>query len=33
MEIAEMLGLNVRTVENHITNALADIRMMLAKIS
>ena len=31
IRIAEMLGLNVRTVENHITNALADIRMALAK--
>lgn len=33
IKIAEMLGLNVRTVENHITNALADIRIALTKIS
>ena len=33
VRIAEMFGLNVRTVENHITNALADIRMALTKIS
>lgn len=33
IRIAEMLGLNIRTVENHITNALADIRMTLAEIS
>lgn len=32
-EIADMLGLNIRTVENHITNALADIRMMLTEMS
>ncbi|MCM1177934.1 MAG: RNA polymerase sigma-70 factor [Bacteroides sp.] len=30
-EIAAMLGINVRTVENHITNALADIRAALAR--
>ncbi len=30
-EIAMLLGLNIRTVENHITNALADIRTALAK--
>ncbi len=30
-EIALLLGLNIRTVENHITNALADIRAALAK--
>lgn len=29
-EIAQTCGLNVRTVENHITNALADIRLVLA---
>lgn len=32
VKIAEMFGLNVRTVENHITNALADLRMALTKI-
>ncbi|MBQ8838680.1 MAG: RNA polymerase sigma-70 factor [Bacteroidales bacterium] len=32
-EIARLCGLNVRTVENHITNALADIRMLLAESS
>lgn len=31
-EIAAMLGINVRTVENHITNALADIRAALAEV-
>ncbi len=30
-EIAMLLGLNIRTVENHLTNALADIRAALAK--
>ena len=30
-EIAEMLGLSIRTVENHITNALSDIRLTLAE--
>ncbi len=30
-QIALLLGLNIRTVENHITNALADIRAALAK--
>ena len=32
-KIAEMFGLNVRTVENHITNALADLRVALSEIS
>lgn len=31
-EIAAMLGINVRTVENHITNALADIRAVLGRV-
>ena len=31
MKIAEMLGINIRTVENHLTNALADIRTILAE--
>ena len=31
-DIAEKFGLNIRTVENHITNALVDIRMALSKI-
>ena len=30
IEIAEMLGINIRTVENHLTNALSDIRVALA---
>ncbi len=30
-EIAALFDLNIRTVENHITNALADIRAALAK--
>ncbi len=30
-EIALLLGLSIRTVENHLTNALADIRAALAK--
>lgn len=30
-EIAQICGLNIRTVENHITNALADIRLVLAE--
>lgn len=30
-EIAESVGINIRTVENHITLALADIRMMLTE--
>lgn len=30
-EIAMLLGLNIRTVENHLTNALSDIRAALAK--
>lgn len=30
-EIAQLCGLNVRTVENHITNALADIRVVLSE--
>jgi RNA polymerase sigma-70 factor (ECF subfamily) len=30
-EIAEMAGISIRTVENHITNALADIRLILAE--
>jgi RNA polymerase sigma-70 factor (ECF subfamily) len=30
-EIAEMSGISIRTVENHLTNALADIRLMLAE--
>ncbi|MDE6872588.1 MAG: RNA polymerase sigma-70 factor [Bacteroidales bacterium] len=30
-EIARMLGINIRTVENHISNALADIRAALAQ--
>lgn len=30
-EIAERFGINVRTVENHITNALADIRLAIAE--
>lgn len=29
-EIASLFGINVRTVENHITNALADIRTALS---
>ena len=32
VKIAEILGLNIRTVENHITNALADLRLALTKI-
>lgn len=32
-EIAKLCGLNVRTVENHITNALSDIRLVLAENS
>lgn len=32
-EIAKMFDINVRTVENHITNALADIRLMLAEVA
>lgn len=32
-EIASMFDISVRTVENHITNALADIRLMLAAVS
>ena len=31
-EIAEMLGISIRTVENHVTNALADIRAVLARV-
>lgn len=31
-EIAAVLGINVRTVENHITNALADIRAALGRV-
>ncbi len=31
IRIAEMLGVNIRTVENHLTNALADIRAALAE--
>lgn len=31
VKIAEILGLNIRTVENHITNALSDIRLTLAE--
>ena len=31
VKIAEMLGLSIRTVENHLTNALSDIRLMLAE--
>ena len=31
IKIAEMLGINIRTVENHLTNALADIRTALAE--
>ena len=31
VKIAEMLGLSIRTVENHITNALSDIRLTLAE--
>lgn len=31
-EIANILGINIRTVENHITNALADIRAVLSNI-
>lgn len=31
IKIAEMLGINIRTVENHLTNALADIRAALAE--
>ena len=30
IEIAEMLGINIRTVENHLTNALSDISVALA---
>ena len=30
IEIAEILGINIRTVENHLTNALSDIRVALA---
>ena len=32
-EIARMFGINIRTVENHITNALSDIRGMLAEFA
>lgn len=32
IKIAEMLGINIRTVENHLTNALADIRAALAEV-
>lgn len=32
-EIARIFDINVRTVENHLTNALADIRLMLAEVS
>ena len=32
-EIAEKLGISVRTVEKHIENALADIRLKLPLIS
>lgn len=32
-EIAQICGLSIRTVENHITNALADIRLVLAENS
>lgn len=31
-EIASLFGINIRTVENHITNALADIRIALSQI-
>ena len=31
IKIAEMLGINIRTVENHLTNALSDIRSALAE--
>lgn len=31
-DIATLCGLNIRTVENHITNALADIRLALSEI-
>lgn len=32
-EIAEMVGISVRTVENHITNALSDLRVALSALS
>ena len=32
-EIARMFDISVRTVENHLTNALSDIRLMLAEAS
>ena len=32
-EIAAIFGINIRTVENHITNALSDIRGMLAEFA
>ena len=32
IKIAEMLGINIRTVENHLTNALADIRTTLVEL-
>lgn len=32
MRIAQMLGLNPRTVENHITNALSDLKVSLSKL-
>ena len=31
IKIAELLGVSIRTVENHLTNALADIRVKLAE--
>ena len=31
-DIAQMCDINIRTVENHITNALSDIRMALSRI-
>ena len=32
-EIAQIFNISVRTVENHITNALTDIRMILAEFA
>ena len=32
IRIAEILDINIRTVENHLTNALADIRATLAEV-
>lgn len=32
-DIAKMFNINIRTVENHLTNALSDIRLMLTEIA